>query len=342
MNELKQEVAEENKQCEQVELNRLKFFPIMMFAIVMGLAGLTIVFQKAHEFFGISILIANSLVYIVSSVFILISSIYLIKMFKYMGAVKKEFEHPVRINFFAAIAISLLLISIVYHPINHTVAFYCFAIGTVLQTYFTLNTITYWINKNLELSHSNPAWFIPIVGNVLVPVAGVGIVDINFLMYYFSIGMFFWIVLTSILINRIIFHHQLAAKFMPTLFIFIAPPAIGFIAYVKMHGGNMDMFASFLYNLALFFTFLIFFMYKKFIGLKFFISWWAFTFPLTAITIASMLAFKITKLVAYKYLAFIFMIVATVVILLVAITTIKNMLKCMVGIWICLLLFYII
>ncbi len=319
--------VEENKECTQIEVNRLKFFPVMMFAIVMGLSGLAIVFQKAHEFFGFSAMIGNSLVVLVSSVFVIISLIYIIKMIKYMGAVKKEFAHPIRINFFAAIAISFLLVSVVYHPINHDIAYYCFIVGTILQTFFTFHTISFWINKNLSLDHSNPAWFIPIVGNVLVPVAGTGFISSNFLMYYFAIGMFFWIILTSILINRIIFHHQLAGKFMPTLFIFIAPPAIGFIAYLKMNGGDFDMFASFLYNLALFFTFLLIFMYKNFTGLKFFISWWAFTFPLTAVTIASMLAFKVTKLVIYKYFAFLFMAIATIVIILVAITTIKNMLK---------------
>ncbi len=318
---------EQAQECEQVELNRLKFFPIMMFAIVMGLSGLTIVFQKAHEFFGFSELISNTLVVLVTSVFIIISLIYLVKMFKYMGAVKKEFTHPIRINFFAAIAISFLLVSVVYHPINHDIAYYCFIVGTILQTFFTFYTISFWINQNLSLDHSNPAWFIPIVGNVLVPVAGTGFISTNFLMYYFAIGMFFWIILTSILINRIIFHHQLAGKFMPTLFIFIAPPAIGFIAYLKMNGGDFDMFASFLYNLALFFTFLLIFMYKNFTGLKFFISWWAFTFPLTAVTIASMLAYKVTQVIFYKYFALLFMAISTLVILLVAITTIKNMLK---------------
>ena len=309
------------------EKNRLKFFPIMMFAIVMGLAGLTIVYQKAHEIFGISATISNALVILVSVVFVIITSVYLLKMIKYIGAVKKEFAHPVRINFFAASAISSLLLAIVYHPINHNIAYYLFVIGTIGQTFFTFYTISFWINNNLELNHSNPAWFIPIVGNILVPVAGSSFVDTTLLMYYFAIGMFFWVVLTSILINRIIFHHQLAGKFMPTLFIFIAPPAIGFIAYVKMSGTGFDMFASSLYNLGLFFTFLLFFMYKNFVGLKFFISWWAFTFPLTAITIASMLAFKITKIVFYKYLAFLFMVIATLVILFVSIVTIKNMLK---------------
>jgi tellurite resistance protein len=52
---------------------------------------------------------------------------------------------------------------------------------------------------------------------------------------------------------------------MPTLFIFIAPPAISFLAYFKMFGFFNDTFALILYNVALFFTILVAFMYKNFI-----------------------------------------------------------------------------
>jgi len=306
--------------------HRLKFFPIMMFAIVMGLSGLTIVFQKAHEILHISKSIGDVLLYIDSFIFIVIILLYVAKIFKHTDEVKKEFFHPVRINFFAASAISFLLVSVVYHPINKDIAMYCFYIGTIMQTYFTFHTIKFWINKNLEITHSNPAWFIPIVGNVLVPVAGYSFVDNNFLMYYFSIGIFFWIVLTSLLINRIIFHHQLLVKFVPTLFIFIAPPSVSFIAYVKMTG-EFDFFASILFNLALFFTFLLIFMYKNFLKLQFFISWWAFTFPLAAVTIAAMLAYTKTNILFYSFLSYFFLITTSIVVLIVAYNTIKHMMK---------------
>jgi len=306
---------------------RTKFFPITMFAIIMGISGLTIVFQKANEIFGIPSIIGTTLLIIDIIIFFTIFSFYTNKLIRFKDEVKKDFNHPVKINFFATVSISFLLLSITFEHINKDISYYFFIIGTVLQTYFTLNTINFWINKNLELQHSNPAWFIPIVGNVIVPVAGASFVSTDFLMYYFALGVFFWIVLTSILINRIIFHHQLVTKFMPTLFIFIAPPSLAFIAYLKMNGMQYDMFASALYNLALFFTFLIFFMYKNFIGLKFFISWWAFTFPLTAVAIASMLAYNLTQIVVYKYLSVIFIIVATLVIITVSIQTIKHIIK---------------
>ena len=315
------------EKCEVVKLNRLKFFPIMMFAIIMGLSGLTIVYEKAHEMFGVPSFIGNSLLILDSAIFTIVGLFYILKLIKYPSEVIKEFNHPIRINFFATVSISFLLISIAFHPVNKNIAYYLFVIGTILQTYFTLRTISFWINKNLKLDHSNPAWFIPIVGNVLVPVAGASFVDTNLLMYYFSIGMFFWVILTAILINRIIFHHQLAGKFMPTLFIFIAPPAVAFIAYLKMNGMQYDMFASGLYNLALFFTFLLLFMYKNFLNLKFFISWWAFTFPLTAVTIASMLVFKLTHIVLYKYFAYLFILISTIVIIIVATKTVQNMFR---------------
>jgi tellurite resistance protein len=313
-------------ECKVVEANRLQHFPIMMFAIIMGLSGITIVFQKAEEILGLTKGFGELLAQIDIVLFGIIIILYFSKTIKYFSDVKKEFFHPVRINFFAASAISFLLISIVFHELNHTIALYSFYIGTLMQTFFTFNTISYWINRNLEVQHSNPAWFIPIVGNVLVPVAGSGMVDINLLMYYYSIGLFFWVVLTSILINRIIFHHQMAVKFIPTLFIFIAPPAVAFIAYIKMYG-EFDMFASILYNLALFFSFLLFFMYKNFLNLKFFISWWAFTFPLAAVTIASMVAFKVTNSATYEYFSYLFLFITTIVVLIVAYQTIKHMLK---------------
>ena len=272
---------------------RLKFFPIMMFAIVMGLSGLTITYQKASIWLNFPHVIGDVLMYVTTAVFLFVSIIYIKKRFKYKTAVANEFSHPVRINFFAAISISMLMLSIIYKenfPLISAVFWYP---GTLLHFYLTMHTISFWINQNQQLDHSNPAWFIPIVGNVLIPVGGIGFASLGILTYFFSIGIFFWIILFAVILNRIIFHNQMAVKFMPTLFILIAPPAVGFIAYFKMFG-VIDTFATMLFNLALFFTLLVTFMYKNFIKIKFFISWWAFVFPIAAMALSSMLMYKQT------------------------------------------------
>jgi tellurite resistance protein len=115
-------------------------------------------------------------------------------------------------------------------------------------------------------------------------------------------------------------------KFMPTLFILIAPPAIGFISYIKLTG-SLDFFAQILFNLGIFFTILVFVMYKNYINIKFFISWWAFTFPMAAITLATILMYEFTHYWVYSILAYFFMIVTTIIVFLVARQTIIHMNK---------------
>jgi len=311
-----------------VELNnennsRLKHFPIMMFAIVMGMSGLTITYQKAAMWLGISEFFGMMFMYITTATFIVVSLIYITKYVKYTTAVKKEFSHPIRVNFFAAVSISMLMLAIIYKEFNPTLSAIFWYPGTIIHLYLTMHTISFWINHNQELDHSNPAWFIPIVGNVLVPVAGVGFASNGILMYFFSVGMFFWLILFSIIFNRIIFHNQLAAKFMPTLFILIAPPAVGFIAYFKMFG-VIDIFATFLFNMAIFFTLLIVFMYKNFMKIKFFISWWAFVFPVAAMSIGTMLMYHQTNDTILYFSSYLMLVVTSAIIVIVLYQTIKN------------------
>jgi tellurite resistance protein len=193
--------------------------------------------------------------------------------------------------------------------------------GVILHTYFMLHTIRYWIQNNFEIQTMNPAWFIPVVGNILIPVAGVEYMPKAFSFFYFAVGFFFWVILFAIFLNRAIFHHQLPQKFIPTLFILIAPPAIGFISYIRITQ-SWDIFAVFLLYMAFFFVILLVFLYQSFKKIQFFISWWAFTFPLMAITIASTVAYQVSQQTIYKYLAFILFAIAILTISLVAIKTI--------------------
>jgi len=306
--------------------NRLQFFPVMMFAITMGLSGLTIAWQKAGMWLQAPKYIGEYLLYADTAIFALILLTYLVKLIVYPKEVAEEWHNPVRINFFAAISISLLMLAIIYKEEYRNVSLYVWYAGTIMHTFLTLYTIARWIRNNQDLKHSNPAWFIPIVGNLLVPVGGIGFVSNHVLMYYFSVGVFFWIILFAILLNRVIFHHQLAQKFMPTLFIFLAPPAVAFISYFKLYH-QMDMFAIFLFNIAVFFSLLLLFMFRSFIGLKFFISWWAFVFPVTAMAIATMLMYHVTKDTTMLYASYAALGAGTLVIATVFFFTFRCALK---------------
>ncbi|NLU33403.1 MAG: C4-dicarboxylate ABC transporter [Wolinella succinogenes] len=305
--------------------SRIAHFPIMFFAVVMGFGGISIAYFKAHEVLGIPLLVFEGLRALTSLLFLVIFSLYTIKFLINQAGVKKEFSHPIRINFFAAFSIALLLLAIIWKSVP-SLGGSLFWLGAGVHTFLTFYTVSFWINNNFEITHSNPAWFIPIVGNLIVPVAGDGMASATFLGYYFAIGIFFWVVLFTVVFYRIIFHNQLPQKFMPTLFIFIAPPAVGFLAYLKV-GGGFDLLAQFLLNLALFFAFLLLFMYKNFMKLQFFISWWAFTFPMAALTIALLVAYEKSHEAVYLHLGELFLLFATLLVAGVSVKTLRHIYK---------------
>lgn len=301
--------------------NRLAYFPITMYSSVMGLTGLAIAYQKALHFFAFPRFVFFILLAVAFTVFLIITVLYSVKAWRYPEEVEKEFNHPVKLNFFAAFSISLLLQSIAFYAVIPFLGAALWFAGTIIHAALTFYAFSVWINRQFEITHKNPAWFIPIVGNILVPVVGVDLMPKEVSLYFFSVGFFFWIVLSSIVFFRLIFNNVLPEKFLPTLFIFIAPAAVGFIAYIRL-SASFDMFAGFMLSIALFFSFLMLTMTGTFVKIKFFVSWWAFTFPLTALSIAFQLAYALTGSKVYAAVGLISLAVATAVVLLVSYKTV--------------------
>ena len=266
---------------------RLAHLPVSLFSIVMGLAGLTLAWGKAQHVGGGSALIAETLRLLATATYLLLLLLYGLKLVRHADAVKAELAHPVRINFFPALSIGLILLANTWTPDAPLLARWMWGTGCAVHLLFTLNAISSWIHHtHYDIRHANPAWFIPVVGNILVPIAGVHHAPADLSWFFFSIGLVFWLPLMTIVLYRLFFHEPLPARLAPTLFILIAPPAVGFLSYVTLTGA-IDAFARVLYFAALFLTLLLASNALRFFRLPFFISAWAYSFPLAAMTIAT-------------------------------------------------------
>lgn len=294
--------------------SRIQHFPVAWFAMIMGLGGLTIAWRRAEDILHLPYHISPVLLGISTLFFLALLLAYGAKALKYPEAVRKEWMHPVKMSFVPTLSIGLILLSIAWLPADVHYSKLLWMLGSALHLGLTLYVMTQWIHhEKFEIAHLNPAWFIPVVGNILVPIAGVSHAGPEVTWFFFSVGLLFWPVLLAIIFYRVIFHGSLPQRLMPTLFILIAPPAVGFIAYVKLTG-SIDAFASILYNAGLFFTLLLFVQAKWFAKLKFFLSWWAYSFPLAAITIATLVMFEHTGSAVYLRLSGILLGIVTVVI----------------------------
>ncbi|WP_284446693.1 SLAC1 anion channel family protein [Fluviibacter phosphoraccumulans] len=284
--------------------SRLKNFPVSWFSTVMGMCGLSIAWNRAEHFFNSGFCLSSILLGITTLLFLVLLIIYTRKLIKYRAEVIEELKHPVKHAFFPTISISLLLLSAAYLQRDPDLSLILWVVGASLQLILTLYVLSSWMHHDrYEITHLNPAWFIPVVGNMIVPIAGVHHAPIEISWLFFSMGLFFWPILTSIIFYRLVFHTALPERLLPTLFIFIAPPAVGTIAWVTLIG-HVDAFTHFMFSVGLVFTLLLFSQINHFRRIKFFLSWWAYSFPLAAMTIASLLMTKQTGNVFYLYLGY--------------------------------------
>lgn len=269
---------------------RLKHLPITFFAIVMGMMGLSLAFHAAAPVFRPAETLAGIVLWVGIAAAALIALAYLAKAVRYPGMVAWEWHHPVRLAFFPTITISLLLMATALAGHAEGLARVLWHIGVVGQGLLTLAVINGWIgHRSFQVGHLTPAWFIPAVGNVIVPIAGTDFGYIETSWAFFAVGMMFWGVLLTLVMNRLMFHDPIPGRLFPTMVILIAPPSVAFVAYVKMSGGSIDNFARVLIYAGFFFAALMLAELPKLVKLPFALSWWALSFPLAALTIASFL-----------------------------------------------------
>ncbi|MFW5642000.1 MAG: SLAC1 anion channel family protein [Roseicyclus sp.] len=261
---------------------RLAHFPITFFGVTMGVFGLALAL-RAGGFDALS-QTANG-----AGAFLLLSllAIYALKALRFPGQVAGEWNHPVRLSFFPAANISVLLLSLLLQDLAPALSAWLWVIGAAVQAILTVVIVSAWISHR-AFAHPtlSPAWFIPAVANVLVPLGAghLGLVEVGW--YFFSVGLLFWLTLLTLVFNRLIFHDPLPGKLRPTLVILIAPPAVGLLAWLELNGGQLDAFAHVLMSLALFFAALVAVQVPALLRLPFAMSFWALSFPLAALTTA--------------------------------------------------------
>ena len=260
--------------------------PLPLFASVMGLSGLALVWHAVETRWQLAPLTSAALTVLAAAVFALLIPAYAWKSLKHRERVKAELGHPIRINFLPTVSINLILLGILSRDWLEPLSNALWLCGAGLQLVLTVLIVTVWFNSERPPNSLNPAWFIPAVGNVLVPMAAIPAGYEMTAWFFFSVGMFFWIILGTLVFYRLIVGDALEPPMRPTLAILLAPPAVAFLAWPQLSGNDPGAGLMF-YFIALLTFLLLIPQIPAFLKLPFFPSWWAYTFPLAAFTVAS-------------------------------------------------------
>ncbi|MBI1207071.1 MAG: C4-dicarboxylate ABC transporter [Azospirillum sp.] len=266
------------------QLGWLRHVPVPLFAAPMGLCGLGFTWRRAGEVLEMPPAVGGALHLIGAAVFVALAALYLAKSIRHWPSVVAEFNHPLRINFFSAIAIDVMLIAGAVLPFGRVVAEGLWLLGAVAQMVLAVAIVGRWMTRPLDIQQVNPTWFIPVVGPILAPLAGVPLGYGEAASLLWGVGMLFWLVLFPIVLLRIVCHGGLPLRLAPTLFILLAPPTLGLAGWMALgeaaFGGHaFDMVARLLAATGFFIALVLLSLARPFLKVPFGLPWWAATFP---------------------------------------------------------------
>jgi tellurite resistance protein len=266
----------------------LKFLGPPWFSLVMGLCGLALAWHRAvplmGEMAGAAALVIGALAALVA---LILAAGTVLRLQRHAEAWREDLRHPVRHPFVAAMPISLLLLATVSVALRgpDALARALWWAGSVAQIWVTLWVLSRWLRGNqaggLQWATVTPALFIPIVGNVLVPLAGVPLGHETWALAQFGVGLMFWPVVLVMLLVRVAVAGLWPERLRPALFILIAPPAVVGLSMLQLGAPVAVGWA--LWGMAMFCFAWAATQAKAIAGMPFGLPHWALSFPLAAL-----------------------------------------------------------
>lgn len=304
------------------------------YAIVMGLTGLALAWHRAEPLMGeMAQGIALVLGALAALVFAALAAATLARWRHHPQAWAEDRRHPVRHVFIATLPIAAILLATVHVALfgPGPLAAALWGVGAVGQLFVTLWVLGRWWQRppagsaspgGLAWATVTPALFIPIVGNVLVPLAGVPLGFEAWSLAQYGVGLAFWPVVLVLLVVRIAVQGLWPERLLPTGFIVIAPPAVSGLSALQL--GAPTAVGWMAWGVALFSLLWVGQTLPRLRSLPFGLPHWGMSFPLAALAALTLrLATPGSGLLAV--LGPLLLALASLVVLMLSVATVKGL-----------------
>ncbi|GLT63633.1 hypothetical protein SLA2020_361830 [Shorea laevis] len=304
-------------------------YPVSSFSICLGVSSQAIMWKTlatapSTKFLHISLEV-NRILWFISLVLVaIVSSIYLLKVIFFFEAVRREYFHPIRVNFFFSPWIALLFLCLGVPPsIAENLPEALWYVLMVPIFCLELKIYGQWMSGGQRrLSKvANPSNHLSIVGNFVGALLGASMGLKEGPIFFFAVGLAHYTVLFVTLYQRLPTNATLPKELHPVFFLFVAAPSVASIAWAKIQG-SFDHGSRIAYFIALFLYFSLAVRVKFFCGFKFSLAWWAYTFPMTGAAIATIRYSSEVTNIVNQTLSVILSAVATLIVTALLVTTI--------------------
>ncbi len=307
----------------------IKNFAPSWFASVMGTGILALVSFFYSSYLPFLRVVADIIMYFNLGVFILLLIPWILRWVLFPRRAVSDLKNPVVSNFYPTVSVGMLVISANFFIIGKNIIWggIFWSVGAFLTFVFALLVpFLVFTRDSAKLDHVNPAWFIPPVGLIVIPIPGSLFVthltgfsrELVFVINYlgWGSGFFLYIALLAICFYRFALHTPLPNTLAPTIWINLGPIGAGTSALIGLIGvsefvSSKDVFFTLgfiFWGFGIWWFIMAVIMilhYIKNLRLPYAMSWWAFTFPLGAYVSASHAVSRVIGIRVIDYIGFV-------------------------------------
>jgi tellurite resistance protein len=265
------------------KLMLLKIGSASNFVAIMGTAGLGLLWRSASKTLDMPVLIGEAILLFSLLSFAVLLSGYVLRALVLPEEWRKELRDVVGLCFTGAITISGSLAAAALLPYHSLIAFWVWSIFTTAQLVLFVTLFGRLLRDPFEIQQITPLWFVPIVGCAAVSFAGVPLGYGEFCWFMFAAALVCWLFFSPLILLRVVFHEKpLPVPARPITAILVSAPAVLALAWNALVGVGDNMFVLLTFS-ALFFALAILSQIGWLLENPFTRSWWALTFPSTAL-----------------------------------------------------------
>ncbi|UFS60593.1 SLAC1 family transporter [Subtercola endophyticus] len=216
---------------------------------------------------------------------ILIGGLYLWQRSTTAGGLRADLDHPVIGPLTSFLPVIGLLLLTHFGTYLGGAAVWCDWILVLALLIVAAQLLRRWLTGTVNIDQLHPGYFLPVVAGAFI--ASISLSSVHAspgAAAAFGAGLFFWLVIGTVVTGRLITRGPLPEGVRPGLAILLAPPAVGGTAWLLLNGQVADQVGFGFVGIVVILAALQLLLIPEYRKIPFSMSFWTFTFPLGAAT----------------------------------------------------------
>lgn len=273
----------QNERASSAAVSTAQRVPLGTFAIAFGLSGLADDWDLASSLLGLPHALVNCLWALAGISWLALLVTHAVAGHRSQRSLVAQLRDPIQAPLAALAPVTGMLLSAGLANHSLLAGRLLFGISASATTLYAGWILATWFAGGLDINSVHGGYMLPTVAGGLVGAevaADLGYTSLGWWM--FGAGLFFWIILCTLIVFRLMVSPALPDPLAPSMAILIAPPAVAGLAWHALTGALAGPVPQALAGVTALMLLVQLALVPRYLRLRFTMGFWSFTFPFAA------------------------------------------------------------